>query len=230
MSFWIFIWIILSLFILGVFFWSLDVLFKQKKAWERFAKSKGLAYRRGPFYSSPVVEGRINGHYLTLYSEEQTLATARSKRFRTVAAITLSSPMPCGGLIASPSLQDFAQSLNLTEDVDVNYTGWDSARIVRSKNKEVLNKYLKDERRLKALNSLMKSKTTSLLFIFDEQEAILRVETPNPLHEYARLEKILNAIITAADLLILSDREKADIVADKPQASEKEPEKELVKD
>lgn len=205
--FWVFLWFVLSLFILGVFFWSLDILFKQKKVWKKFAEDHNLTYIKGPLFSSPIVQGTFGGHNLTLYSEEQISPGARSKKFRTVMALSLATPMSCGGVVASPVLRAFADSLENTTDLHIESADWNSDRVVKSDNPAVLEKYLKTGNRLKALNSLMKHKTTSLLYIFDQLEAILRVETPNPLYEKGKLDKIMNAVKATADVLVLSDEE-----------------------
>lgn len=212
-SFWILIWILLSVMILGIFAWSLEILFKQKRSWKAFAKKQGLDFIPGPFLQSPGVRGDLSGYEFVMYSEQQPTNDVRGHRFRTVIQLTLPSGMPTAGLVASPGLRDFADQLDLPETVKPDYAGWKKDALIRARDAGALKRYLSDDR-LNALSKLIAMRNAELTFIFDQNETYLRIETPDPLHEPDKIRRMAKHLVTQARRL--------DITRDKSARAEEQ--------
>jgi hypothetical protein len=200
LNFWFLIWVFLAVFISGIFLWSLQILIRQKKTWGDFGRKHKLNVRTPALMKSPVVSGEFRGFLIQLYSEEQPTEDQRSKRFRTILQIEMPA-MPVEGIVASQKNHAFANGLlDLTETYVPEFPGWESSILVKTSNTEILKSYLTDER-LRAMQALMTIKTVSALYIFDRTTGFLRFETPDPLYDAQKLERLLSKITDQAALL-----------------------------
>lgn len=200
LNFWFLIWVFLAVFITGIFLWSAQILFRQKKTWGDFAKKHKLNARSIALMKSPIVSGDFRGFNIHLYSEEQPTEDQRGRRFRTILQVEL-PPMPVAGIVASSRSHAFANGLvDLNEVYVPEFPGWDSSLLIKTANVELLKPYLTDER-LRALLSLLTIKTFNALYIFDKTAGFLRLETPDPLYDMQKLERLLSKVTDQATLL-----------------------------
>ena len=204
MSIWLIIWVFLVVFICGVFFWSMQILIKQKKAWADFANKNGLQYTRGAIMKSPIVQGIYKTFPLTIYSEEQPTIDQRGRQFRTIIQIELPPGMPVEGVVASSSNREFVEGLiDLVEVVKVDYPGWNDSILVKARSADLLKPFLNNER-CRTLLALMTIKSISCVFIFDPTSTFLRLESTDPFHESGKLERICSKIVDQARVLIIA--------------------------
>ncbi len=206
---WIFIWALFSAFILGVFFWSTAILFQQKRAWEAFAKKNNMTYVPGKMFGSPVVTGHRGGYGLSFFTDNQKTSDVRGQRFVTVIEAQLKMPMPAPAALATKEYGVFIASLNLPDAYEPDLPEWNKSNVIRTRNLPGLKPYLTPER-LKILQSLFSMRNAIVLYFFDEHEAVLRIETTDPLRDAVHMEKIAKRIIDAMDKL------KPDSVAVQP--------------
>jgi hypothetical protein len=197
---WIFIWVLFSAFILGVFAWSTAILFQQKRAWQAFATKNGMTYVPGKFLGSPAVTGQRGGYGLSFFTDNQKTADVRGQRFVTVIEAQLKTPMPAPAALSTKEYGEFIGSLNLPDTYEPSMPEWNKSNVIRTRNLEGLKSYLTDER-LKTLQSLFSMRNAIVLFFFDEHEAVLRIETADPLRDAVHMEKIARRIIDAMDKL-----------------------------
>lgn len=201
---WFFIWFLLSLFVLGVFGWSLLILEAQKKAWRSYAKKYGMEYRTGRFMDSPALAGRIDKRRVFIYTNAKQTADLRGQRFVTVIEIEMGHGIPAGGgLFATADMAPLADQFNFS-DTFVPMAGakndWNSAYLVRCRDTKAVEAYLTPARQ-KILHTIFSMKNAAALFVFDEHEAVLRVETADPLRDPERLEKIVTQFLSAIQKL-----------------------------
>lgn len=199
---WVFIWIVLSLFILGVSAWSWQVLFQQKRAWRSFAEKKGLKYEPGPrFLSSPVVSGNIGPYPFGLFSESRQTSDARGQRFNTVIELALRRGLPVPGVIGTAAMLPILNDLpNLGRVVLPKDPEWDETWFIRTTNAPAMEAYLTPAR-MGVLKKLFRMKILAGMFLFDDQDAILRVETADPLLDAAKIEKAVALMIEQMEIL-----------------------------
>lgn len=203
--FWL-IWFVLSAFVLAVYGWSMKILFEQKEAWRKFAEKHKLDYKSEKLTSPPYLTGRYKDHRLYVYSGVQATNDVSGQRFVTIIEIELGKGVPVAGAVGTGNLGRFILGLNFEQEYAPNSEYWDTAYTLKTRDATLLKLYLTEDR-LKALQSLFKMKNASVLYFFDDVESVLRIETPDPLRNAGRMEKIFDRIYKALDILMISDQE-----------------------
>lgn len=203
MNFWLFIWVVLAVFVLGIFFWSMQILLRQKSAWKAFAKANELGYQSGKFLESPVVNGKYKGMGLTIYSEEQPVDDASRRQFRSIILLHIEESYPTGGLIGTEANKNFIEQLNLPKRYTPSAKSWDKNMVFHVQDdKKAKSFFVKD--RLTALHKLLHIKDSEGLFIFDDKEGYYRYETASPLDNLDGLKKRVDALVKECNLLLPS--------------------------
>lgn len=205
---WIALWAAASAFIICVFVWSTFILHQQKKAWEAFAKKHNLAYIPGKISEAPSIKGAVFGYQVAFFPDAQASPDQRSQRFVTVLEFDVGQGMPTGGIVAAADFATFASSLSFSETMPVEFPSWDATRIVRTRDISILKSYLTPER-IEFLHSVMSMKNCAVLYFFDEKNAILHIETSDPISNTERLEKITQKITQSLGKLKMKDAEQA---------------------
>ncbi len=202
MAVWILIWVLLSLFILGVAAWSFQILFRQKAAWRDFATKKGLNYQNGPtFLSSPIIGGNIGPYGFGMFAEERPTNDARGQRYNTVIELALRRGMPTAGAIGTSIMVPLIEQLSgMTQTVTINDPDWDPQWAIRTNDSRILEAYLTPARR-DVLKKIFRMKIMAALFVFDENDAVLRIETADPLQNAEKIDKVLKGMIAQLEIL-----------------------------
>lgn len=196
MSIWIAIWFLIALFILGTFGWTVLLLTKQTKAWKSYADKFKLNYTKPPsLLKSPTIGGEIDGFSVTIYSEEQVSPDNRGPRYRNVVLIGCPFSPATGGIIATPYFSPFVATLETPETFVPDFAGWNSSLLFRVQNADSLKEYMTQDR-LKLLHSFMATKNAETLFIFNQQDSFLRLETADPLSDASKLESLVNKMLS----------------------------------
>lgn len=197
---WLFIWLVLSLIILGVFAWSLQTLWQQKRAWAAFAKRHGFQYNVGRFMDSPYIEGTMNGRRVAVFSDRKSTLDVRGERYVSVIAIMFGQPGATAGVVASPAMEPYLDTLSFSEVYAPDVKGWAADYIVRGRDKAALKAHLTPER-LAVLAKLLAMKNAEIVYLFDDEDTALRVETRDPLRSADQLEKMIAQFLKAVDKL-----------------------------
>lgn len=200
MNIWFVLWIFFSVFILGVFFWSLQILLRQKAAWKQYAARHNLSYQSGSLMQSPTVTGLVSGYELGLFSEARTENDSKGRKFRTVLQLDLKPGMPAEGVISSAGMAAIVSTLDIKESFKPESAEWDDKIIVKATNPEKLHPYFTPAR-IKALKALMGTKGVEAMLIFNENETFLRFETPDPLDSIEKVDRLVTKICGVADIL-----------------------------
>lgn len=199
--FWIFLWFCLSAFVLGAFVWTTRLLMAQKNTWLAYARKHNLAFDKGTFFGAPSMSGQMGGYRLTAFSEEQPAPDARGRRFRTVIELMRPSGLPVRGAAGSGDMVPLIRGVDMQSDVIPDSPEWKSQWLARSDDKSLMKAYLTPER-IKALAKLFSAQKLSSIFIFDHEDALLRCDTGDPLHDPARLEKLVKMMVAVSDAMI----------------------------
>lgn len=207
---WIFLWVVLSIFVMGVFFWSMIILQQQKRSWFAFAKKSGLNYQAGAFTDPPVVSGMVNGYKVTFFTDSLRTQDVRGRRFVTTIEVEMGDGMPTVAAIATQDYAEFLAPLRLPLSWQPPGEEWQKNYIIKTRSTDRLVRYLTAER-LKVLSGLFTMKNSATLFFFDEQASILRIETPDPLRDSEKMERIAKRVFSAVDVLLLTPEERRQI-------------------
>lgn len=203
---WIFLWLVLSMFVIGIFGWSTVILYQQKSAWELFAKKNKLAFDRGKIFGPPRITGRLHNFNIDIFTDAQRTDDVRGQRYVTVIEIDLGQKLPTGGVVSTKDFALFVDNLNVKQKYNPDSDVWDPSHLIRTHDKEIMAAYLTDDR-LKALNALFSMKSSMAVYMFDEPGCFLHIETTDPLRDDAHLEKILKQLAKIAKKLVLNDGE-----------------------
>ena len=187
---WFLLWVFLAIFIFGLFFWSMQILFRQKRAWGAVAAKHNMAFDKGTLTSSPSMRGTLKSIPLVVFSEEQTVNSNGAKRYRTIIQFELSARVGSAGVVASTDARNFANSLLLKETIPSEDVQVQPSIIVRADDVSVVKNYITEER-AKSLNTVMTINGIACIYIFDENATFLRFETPDAFDNEARLERFL---------------------------------------
>jgi len=202
--FW-FLWVLISIFVLGVFGWTTYISHRQKKTWEAFAKKHKLDFSITSLkyidssashreIKTPYVTGRYKDYRIYLFTDVVRTADIRSERYLTAIEIELGQGLPVAAAIGNNGMRSFILGLKFSEEFSPADKSWETGYVLRTKNAAALKAYLTEER-LKKLASLFTMNNASVLFFFDEVEGILRIETTDPLLEVKKIEGVLNRIL-----------------------------------
>lgn len=205
MNIWFVLWFMLSLTLLGIFVWTYYTLIQQKKAWKTFAKRNKLKYKAAHPLRSATVEGKIEGFDFILASEEQITQDVAGRRFTSVMLVELGG-LPMQGVIASSHMQGFVNFANLPEKIRDIHEIWNNANFIHTDRRAVMRAYL-TETRIKALNSLMKLKNGMVLYVFNQEKGILRLETIDPLLDPDKIETIIKKLFRVVKVVSPRDGE-----------------------
>jgi hypothetical protein len=204
---WIFLWIVLSAIVLGIFFWNTAILQQQKKAWAAFAKKMNLVYTPGRFTAPPTITGLVKNYKVSFYTDALPTNDARGQRYITAIEIEMGPGMTTTAALATKEYNAFLAPLSMVQIYTPTVEGWNPENIVKTKDSELLARYLTPER-LKTIQTLFSMKGAATLLFFDEQEAVLRIQTTDPLRNAERMEKIARRLFSAADILSPAAEEK----------------------
>ena len=211
---WFMLWLLLSAFVLGAFFWSIRILMGQKRAWKNFATKLGLQYGAGGrLLASPEITGTIDGLRLNMFTERRAANDARGERFVTAIELVMSSAMPMSGAICTASMAEMVGALRL-DDVTVpeGIAEWDAGWRVRSDNVDLMQRFL-TPLRCDILKKIFRMKVLAALYIFDRRECVLRIETSDPLNNTDKMEKIIRGFIPMVKSMALTAEERANMPA-----------------
>jgi hypothetical protein len=204
---WLFIWLALAVLILVVTFWTYAILIKQKSVWAAFAERYNLKLRKQGFFISPIIEGQFKELDLQVFSERQTMPDGRGHQYRSVIQFVLPPNMPTDGVIASRYFTPFVGDLNLPKKWKLpKEMKWEEEPLARVGVAARLKTFLTEDR-MRALEVVANIKKSTFVFIFDETEGYLRVESPDPLDDGARMDKIVHKLYSIAMILSVKDDE-----------------------
>lgn len=156
-----------------------------------------------------AVDGNYRGYRIGLFSEGKIEENRRGfVRFRTVIEVIFGENMPTRGAFGNTDANGVVQYLNYgTTYIMDEKPNWDKNYLITTEDHEFLKEYLTPTR-LKGLNSFFKLNKTTTMFVFNERDSFLRLETANPLTEPERVEKLINKIVHLAEALKLSKTER----------------------
>jgi hypothetical protein len=207
--FWL-LWFVVSAFILSIYAWSLWILYQQKKAWKAFAKKNDLEYRPGRLTEPPFVTGKYRKHKIFLYTSIQETADVRGQRFVTAIEIELGQGLPVPAALGTKEVGYLIMNLRFNMEYEPDSEHWKNSYVLRTTNTAMLDKYLTKER-LETIGKLFAMNSASVLFFFDPVEAVLRIETSDPLRDSTRIEKIIDRILRDVEKLKTSAEEQKEI-------------------
>lgn len=221
MNIWFFLWLFLSAGLLYFFGWTLFILYRQKRAWQAFARMHRLRFQAHGLFAAPEVHGSFQDYSISLFTGAHALPDGRSARKMTALEIKLKSTMPFAAGIASGGMTPLVQRLGLREEYRPEHAGWKDSYVASGDTQMVLKAYL-TEARLQILGKLMAVKNAWVIFVCREDVTLLRLDTPDPLDTPKKLEAMVGKMLAAARALELESDEGAKLKAEALKVSRKE--------
>lgn len=205
---WVFLWIVLSVILLGSTFWSFAILLRQKAAWEAFAKAKNFTFKRGTLMGPAEMSGVIGDYKLSFFTAERQAVDVRSRRFVTVAEIELSEGVVDGAVMGTQEMLPFMQSLDLIHPFTIEGHGWETGMYAFIKNDAAIKAYLTPER-LEVFSGILKTRNADVFIVFHDAQLVVRLETVDPMQDPDKIEKIVRRVMGLMDKVRLTSEQRA---------------------
>lgn len=210
--FWIFIWVVLSAIVLGATLWSLQILLRQKKAWEAYAKRRGFVFQRGTFMGPAEISGVIDEYKINFFTAERQTMDARGKRYVSVIEVQLAEGLIDGGVAGTKEMQPFMQGLDQLHPYPVKKDGWDESHKIFVRNDAIANAYFTQDR-LDLFDQLLKTRNADVLLVFNHEGLVVRLETSDPMLDADKIDKIVARQIALIGKMRITNEERASYMA-----------------
>ncbi len=195
------IWFVISVILIGASIWSAMILIKQKQAWSAFARKHGLLYEKGRFLSSPSISGHIDTFRVAFFAAERQALDVRQRRMMNALEINLPKGLVDGGAIGTEEMVPFMNALTTLHPFVPASDQWDKSLKFYVRNEEAVKAWLTDER-ITHLVGMIGIKNSDNLLIFDDEQAVVRIETRDPLTDPEKMEKVVMRVIRHAKALL----------------------------
>jgi hypothetical protein len=209
---WLLLWFVLSAILIGATLWSLQILFRQKKAWEQYAKTKNFTYNAGTFMGPAEMSGMIGDYKVSFFTAERPGVDVRTRRYVTAMEINLIDGLVDGGAMGTTEMLPFMQSLDKLHPFKIEERPLQEGHFAFAKSDAVMKAYLTADR-IDALENILKTRNADILVLFNDKELVLRVETSDPMQDAVKIDKIVTRLIGLADRLRVSAQERERLTA-----------------
>ncbi len=196
--FWVFIWFVLSAIVIGASVWSLQILLRQKKAWEAYAKRRNMSFTKGTFMGPAEIAGVIDSYKINFFTAERQTLDARGKRFVSVIELQIAQGLFDGGVAGTKEMLVFMQSLSQLHPYPVKKEGWDADHTIFVRADASANAYFTAEK-LDTFEQVLKTRNADVLIVFNDQELVVRMETADPMMDADKIDKIVSRQIALMD-------------------------------
>lgn len=194
------IWFVVSAVLIGATVWSASILMKQKRAWQAFAKKHKMAFEKGRFMASPSITGHMEGYRVSFFTAERQALDVRDRRMMTALEISMPKGLVDGAAIGTTEMLPFLNGLSALQPYTPKSDAWDKNLHFFARNIEVLEPWLTDER-LTHISAIVGTKNSDNLMMFDAEQAVIRLETRDPLSDPDKMEKAALRLIHHAKAL-----------------------------
>lgn len=208
---WLLLWFGLSSIILGAFVWSIVILQKQKRSWQALSEKYKLKYESGRFMDTPTVTGMIGKFGVSCFGATRDPEDVKARRAVSVIEIKLPDGLVGSSAAGTKDMIPFLQTLSALKPHILETDIWDNDKYYFFTSDPVLAERYLNEERLKHLVAILGVKNAEVVVLHDENEAIVRVETPDPIQETVKAEKVINFLIKHAEGLMVTAEERAAI-------------------
>lgn len=215
MSLWILLWLALSAIILGASGWSAYILYRQKETWRAFAAKHKFTYTAGKMMGPPSLEGFIDKYGVSFFTAERQAPDVRDRRFVTVVEITCPEGFIEAAVAGTSEMVPFMESLPnlspmLAEMDPATKEKWDDKNRIFARNRDAVRLYLTPER-MTHLAALLGTRNADVIVLFDDTQALVRLETSDPILDADKAEKVIKRLILHAQGMRITKQERAEI-------------------
>ena len=220
-----FLWFLISAVLLGFWFWTSFLIFRQKAAWKLYAEKRDLRYNSNGFYETPSMNGAVEGYNISFFTSEHSELDARSERHLTAIEINLHTGLSVATAIASGGMSMIVDTLDLHKEYrpsnkDGKRKDWDNSYVIRTQDVSYMHEYLNDKR-VDSIIRLMKIDKAWVIILFFEETGLLRLDTPLPLDTPQKVDAIVKQLVELARSLEMGEGEEKDILRAMPKADSK---------
>lgn len=234
MSVGFFIWFIVTVLILGFFWWSVRIQSLQKKAWKAYADKYDLDFKENKFFEAPSMQGYLEDYYIQAMEGLELDFGGRKKR-PILLKLSLRHELPFTLFICKRSEQVVFQQMNMPERVKLKKekgAKWDATNLVGTDDTELALAYMTLER-MEMVQKVLDVPYSRGAFISSMDEAFFIVQMDKPLTDPRQLSAVFKRLSDAAVIMevdafldpnntLLNEDSEDDPVADVPAAKSKE--------
>lgn len=190
---WIALWAGLSIFIMGVFFWTTRALISQKQVWAAFARRRGFKWNGRKWLQGPVLMGRTGDYDVYISSEERDRPGLKGRHFVTILQLSKTHIMPGSSAIGTGDYGAFVDGMGVQDEMLLPFSDPDviARATCRSEDAAQVQGFWTSHRTM-LLENLIKQSRINILFLFDKSDVLLRVETVDPMLKEGQLDRFVD--------------------------------------
>jgi len=209
---WILLWFVLSAILIAATLWSLQILLRQKTAWEQYAKKKNFTFNKGTFMGPADMSGTIDNYRLSFFTAERPGVDVRTRRYVTAVEIDLAEGIVDAAAFGTKEMLPFMMTLDMLHPYTVEIPGLEPENRCFVKKDAIIKAYLTKDR-VESINNLLKTRNSDTLLLFNDKEVVLRLETSDPMQDADKMDKIITRLLGLVDKLRVTDEERARCMA-----------------
>ena len=207
---------LVTIVVWGSFLWTTQILMRQKKAWEMFAKKYKLTYEKGQFFGSPAMVGAIGKYQVAYYSAQKPTTDVQGQRSVTVVEIGYPQGLVDGGAAGTEVMVPFMQTMNLLHPYNPKWQEWNKDFKMMVREDSEADGFW-NQKRLQALQDILSAEKADVLFLYDDREALIRYETTDPLQDPNQIKKITERFFELSNTILDGHTDKK--VTPKPDSA-----------
>lgn len=199
---WFIFWAIMSVFVLGMTFWSFSLLKKQNKALKQYAHKYGMEYYKAGLFKVSSLAGQLKGFTVLIAPETVESARDGAVGVRQVTLIQLQydGHLTTGCAIGTGYFKEFVAGLGLEILHIFSKHNFDDNGVAVAWNEKAMTEYMSDER-LDAFKEVMALPHADALYMSDPENTILQVYTAAPLDTPRQVDVFVKTMMKAAKIL-----------------------------
>lgn len=170
-----------------------------------------MRFHSNGLLETPTINGAIDEYSVSIFASEHSELDARSQRRLTAIEITLNSGLPVQAAVASGGMVAVIEALSIPKEYKPPVKGWDDSYIIRTRDLDVMQAYLNEDRMSKLVN-LMKVDKAWVIALFVSEFALLRLDTPLPIDNPKEMDVLIKQMINVARALELKDGEVKELL------------------
>ncbi len=170
-----------------------------------------MRYHSTALFETPVINGVVDGYSVSMFASEHSELDARSKRRLTAIEVNLQTALPFSVAAASGGMVQVVSLMNFRLEYKPNIKGWDDTNTLQTNDLKLAQAYFTEDR-LRKLVNLMKIDKAWIIFLFVEDQGILRLDTPLPIDSPKEIDVLVKQLINAARALELEKGEDKDLI------------------
>jgi hypothetical protein len=162
----------------------------------------------------------MRGFSVSFFSALRDPDDPKARRYVSVIEVKAPQGLAGSSAVGTVEMDPFMQTLTMLKPYQVESVHWDKNFRFYTRDASITTAYL-DSPRIRHLNAILSTKNADVLVMFDDTAALVRVETPDPVQDLTKIEKVMDHLIKNFEPLLIDDRQR-DAIRERARAAVQE--------